>query len=37
MALHGLGKLEDSLEAYENGLKVDPNNAQMKAGMDKVH
>ena len=37
MALHGLGKLEESMEAYENGLKIDPNNAQLKAGEAKVH
>lgn len=37
MALHGLGKLEESLEAYEKGLKIDPNNAQLKAGEAKVH
>lgn len=37
MALHGLGKLEESLESYDAGLKIDPNNAQMKAGQDKVH
>jgi len=27
MALHGLGRLDEALEAYEEGMKVDPNNA----------
>jgi len=37
MALHGLGKLEASLESYERGLKIDPSNALLKAGEGKVH
>jgi len=27
LALHGLKRLDESLEAYEKGLEVDPNNA----------
>lgn len=30
MALHGLRKLDEALEAYEEGIKVDPTNAQIK-------
>ena len=26
-ALHGLGKLEEAIETFEAGLKVEPNNA----------
>ena len=37
MAQHGLGKLEDSMETYEKGLKIEPANAQLKAGEAKVH
>lgn len=37
MAQHGLGKLEDSMETYEKGLKIEPGNAQLKAGESKVH
>ena len=29
-ALHGLGKLEEAVESFEAGLKVEPNNAQMR-------
>ena len=29
-----MGKLEDSMEAYANGLKIDPTNAAMKQGME---
>ena len=29
MALQGLRKLEEALEAYEEGLKLDPGNAQI--------
>jgi stress-induced-phosphoprotein 1 len=33
MALQGLGKLEDSMEAYEKGIELDPTNAQIRQGM----
>ncbi|KAJ9092115.1 hypothetical protein QFC21_006981 [Naganishia friedmannii] len=35
-ALHGLGNLEDAVFAYEEGLKLDPNNAPLKKGLDDV-
>ena len=35
-ALHGLGKLEDSVHAFEDGLKVDPTNAQMQQQCNNV-
>ncbi len=33
-ALHGVGNLMDSVDAYEEALKLDPNNAQAKSGLD---
>ena len=35
-ALHGKGDLVGASEAYEAGLKVDPNNAQIKSGLESV-
>lgn len=35
-ALHGKGDLIGALDAYEEGLKVDPNNAQNKSGLASV-
>lgn len=35
-ALHGLGNLYDSVDTYEEGLKLDPDNAQNKAGRESV-
>jgi len=35
-ALHGAGKLQEATAAYEEGLKVDPNNAALKQGMTDV-
>lgn len=35
-ALHGKGDLAGASEAYEAGLKIDPNNAQVKSGLDSV-
>ncbi|KAG9235994.1 putative heat shock protein sti1 like protein [Amylocarpus encephaloides] len=32
-AAHGLGDLISALDAYEEGLKLDPNNAQNKSGL----
>lgn len=32
-ALHGKGDLIGALDAYEEGLKHDPNNAQLKSGL----
>lgn len=31
-----LGRYEDSVKAYEEGLKLDPNNAQLKDGLAEV-
>ncbi|KAL2108062.1 hypothetical protein VUR80DRAFT_4317 [Thermomyces stellatus] len=35
-ALHGKGDLAGASEAYEAGLKVDPNNTQIKSGLESV-
>lgn len=35
-ALHGLGRLPDAIEAYEAGLKLDPNNQQMKQSIEEL-
>jgi stress-induced-phosphoprotein 1 len=35
-ALHGAGKLQEATAAYEDGLKIDPNNAALKSGLDDV-
>lgn len=35
-ALHGDGDLVGALDAYEEGLKLDPNNAQNKSGLEAV-
>jgi stress-induced-phosphoprotein 1 len=35
-ALHGDGDLIGAMDAYEEGLKLDPNNAQNKAGLSSV-
>jgi len=35
-AMHGLGDLVGAHDAYEEGLKLDPNNAQNKAGLASV-
>lgn len=35
-ALHGAGDLEAALEAYNKGLESDPNNAQLKSGVQSV-
>jgi len=35
-ALHGQGDLVDAQDAYEEALKLDPNNAQAKSGLDAV-
>jgi stress-induced-phosphoprotein 1 len=35
-ALHGKGDLDGAIEAYEAGLKHDPNNAQLKSGLESV-
>lgn len=36
-ALHGQGDLVKALDAYEEGLKLDPNNAQNKSGLANVN
>jgi stress-induced-phosphoprotein 1 len=35
-ALHGKGDLVAAHDAYEEGLKTDPNNAQLKSGLKSV-
>jgi stress-induced-phosphoprotein 1 len=35
-AKHGLGDLVGALDAYEEGVKLDPNNAQNKNGVASV-
>ncbi|GBC09925.1 hypothetical protein RclHR1_09200010 [Rhizophagus clarus] len=35
-ALHGLGKLEEARETYQEGLKHDPNNAQLKKSLEEI-
>ena len=32
-AFHGLGMFEEAAEAYETGLKIEPENAQLKKGL----
>jgi stress-induced-phosphoprotein 1 len=34
--MHGKGDLIGALDAYEEGLKLDPNNAQNKSGLASV-
>jgi len=36
-AMHGLGDLLGAHDAYEEGLKLDPNNAQNKSGLAAVN
>jgi len=36
MALHGMGHLDEAYKAYQEGLKVDPDNSQIKSGMQAV-
>ncbi|KAK6636150.1 hypothetical protein RUM43_009802 [Polyplax serrata] len=36
-ALAYLGKYDESIKAYEEGLKHDPNNVQLKEGLDEVY
>ncbi|KAI0996772.1 Heat shock protein [Podosphaera aphanis] len=36
-AKHGLGDLAGARNAYDQGLKLDPNNAQMKSGLASVN
>ena len=35
-ALHGLGDLLGANDAYEEGMKIDPENAQNKSGLASV-
>jgi stress-induced-phosphoprotein 1 len=36
-AMHGLGDLLGAHDAYEEGLKLDPNNAQNKSGLESIN
>jgi stress-induced-phosphoprotein 1 len=36
-AHHGLGQLEQAADAYKNGLKIDPENALLKKGLEDVN
>ena len=36
MALHSLGRLQEALDTYKRGVQLDPDNAQMKAGIVSV-
>ncbi|ORX50065.1 chaperone activator Sti1 [Piromyces finnis] len=35
-ALYGLGRLDEAADAYNEGLKIDPNNALLKKGLEDV-
>lgn len=35
-ALAFLGRAEEAIKAYEEGLKYDPNNVQLKEGIEEV-
>jgi len=35
-ALHSLGKLDEAITAYKEGLKIDPQNAALQNGLDQV-
>ncbi|XP_072743230.1 stress-induced-phosphoprotein 1 [Anoplolepis gracilipes] len=35
-ALAYLGRYDEAIKAYEKGLQLDPNNAQLKSGLDEV-
>jgi len=35
-ALHGMTKLDEAIAAYQDGLKIDPNNSLLKKGLDEV-
>ncbi|CAG8498015.1 299_t:CDS:10 [Ambispora gerdemannii] len=35
-ALHGLNRLEEALETYQAGLKIEPNNEQLKKSLTEV-
>ncbi|GFR40723.1 hypothetical protein Agub_g1331 [Astrephomene gubernaculifera] len=35
-ARYGLGEFEEAMEAYENGLKQDPANEQLKSGLEEA-
>jgi stress-induced-phosphoprotein 1 len=34
MALHGMRKYDEATQAYSDGLKLDPANAQLKSGLE---
>ena len=36
-AHHGLGQLEEAADAYKNGLKIEPENALLKKGLEDVN
>lgn len=35
MALHAMGKYDEALQDYEKGIQLDPENAQLKQGLEK--
>ena len=35
MALHSMGNYDEAIAAYEQGIKYDPENAQLKQGLEK--
>jgi cytochrome c-type biogenesis protein CcmH/NrfG len=35
MALHAMGQYDEALKDYETGQKLDPENAQIKQGLEK--
>lgn len=37
MALQQMGQFDESIAAYEKGLQYNPDNAQIKQGMEQCH
>lgn len=35
-ALHGAGKFDEAIQAYKDGLKIEPENAPLKKGLAEV-
>lgn len=36
MALHVLGRYDEAIKSYEEGLQLNPENAQIKTGLEQV-